>query len=225
MTEDAIKRLEGLWEEAQVLGFDLSWLAPSVKFGLISRSRLELQREGVLGLEYEKRHLEEKRVIMRCQLSTLTMLPSQNEQSRAAFDKQIQHTKANVKATEEAFLYRLHVEVKSIVSEDDLVDFRGLAMLPRCHTALLEKVAVCSGSRTPRWCKSACEMLAELLFFLHSTRMREMTEDACKRLKVPWEEAQSLGFDLSWLAPGVKFGLNSRSHLEQQRKSVLALVN
>lgn len=121
--------------------------------------------------------------------------------------------------------FRLHVEIKSIISEDDLVHFRGLAMLPRCHTALLEKVAVCSGSRTPRWCKSACEMLGELLFFLHSTRMREMTEDACKRLKVPWEEAQSLGFDLSWLAPGVKFGLNSRSHLEQQRKSVLALVN
>lgn len=98
-----------------------------------------------------------------------------HEQSRAALDKQIQHTKATVKATEEAFLYRLHVEAKSIISEDDLVHFRGLAMLPRCGTALLEKVAVWSGSRTPRWCKSACEMLAELLFFLHSTRMKEMT--------------------------------------------------
>lgn len=85
------------------MGFDLSWLAPSVKFGLISRSHLELQREGVLGLENEKRRLDEKKDIMRCQFSTLTMLLCRNEQSRAAFDKQIQHTKANVKATEEAF--------------------------------------------------------------------------------------------------------------------------
>ena len=123
-------------------------------------------------------------------------------------------------------------QIKSNIPDVDLVDFRGLTMLPKCRAALLEKVcanhpdlAICSSSRTTRWCQFAYGTLGELLFFLHSTRMREMTEDACKRLEGLWEEAQVLGFDSSWLAPSVKFGLISRSPLELQREGVLGLEN
>ncbi|XP_024021312.1 uncharacterized protein LOC112091554 [Morus notabilis] len=125
-----------------------------------------------------------------------------------------------------------HVQVKSETSNDDLVDFRGLAMLPRCHAALLEEacldhpdLAICSGSRTSRWRHFAYETLGELLFFLHSTRRREMTEEMCKRLKGLWKEAQLLGFDLSWLSTTVTFGLSASSHLEWQREGVLTLEN
>lgn len=56
MTEEACKRLKRLWQDAQGLGFDLSWLNPSVKSG----SCLELM-ELVSTLENRKKHLEENR--------------------------------------------------------------------------------------------------------------------------------------------------------------------
>lgn len=98
-----------------------------------------------------------------------------------------------------------HVEPEP--SDDDLVDFRGLAILPRCYGSLLERacishpdLAICP-KRSLRWREFAYETLGELLFFLTSTRRREMIHKAREHLQTLWEEAQGLGFDLSWLTP------------------------
>lgn len=92
-------------------------------------------------------------------------------------------------------------------SDDDLVDFRGLAILPRCYSSLLERacighpdLALCT-KRSLRWREFAYETLGELLFFLTSTRRKEMVNKAYEHLQILWEEAQGLGFDLSWLTP------------------------
>nr|XP_011457764.1 PREDICTED: uncharacterized protein LOC105349558 [Fragaria vesca subsp. vesca] len=92
-------------------------------------------------------------------------------------------------------------------SDDDLVDFRGLAILRRCYGSLLERacighpdLALCT-KRSLRWREFAYETLGELLFFLTSTRRKEMVNKACEHLQILWEEAQGLGFDLSWLTP------------------------
>ncbi|PON43651.1 hypothetical protein TorRG33x02_333320 [Trema orientale] len=113
-----------------------------------------------------------------------------------------------------------HFKVESETSEEDLVKFWDLAMIPRCHASLLERacfdhpdLAICS-DRTSRWRQFAYETLGDLLYFLSSTRRGEMTEEACKHLNRLWKDAQGLGFDLSWLTCSVMSGLNSGYCLE-----------
>ncbi|PON76905.1 hypothetical protein PanWU01x14_032250 [Parasponia andersonii] len=113
-----------------------------------------------------------------------------------------------------------HFKVESQTSDEDLVKFRDLAMIPRCHASLLERacfdhpdLAICS-DRTFRWRQFAYETLEDLLYFLSSTRRGEMTEEACKHLNRLWKDAQGLGFDLSWLTCSVMSGLNSAYCLE-----------
>ncbi|KAJ1380615.1 hypothetical protein SESBI_45894 [Sesbania bispinosa] len=57
MNEEACEWLQLLWDEVQVFGFDLSWLAPHVEFALNMRGYMEKMSK-VNKLEEEKRCLE-----------------------------------------------------------------------------------------------------------------------------------------------------------------------
>ncbi|KAJ1407718.1 hypothetical protein SESBI_24194 [Sesbania bispinosa] len=57
MKEEACEWLQLLWDEVQVFGFDLSWLAPHVEFALNMRGYMEKMSK-VNKLEEEKRCLE-----------------------------------------------------------------------------------------------------------------------------------------------------------------------
>ncbi|KAK7329521.1 hypothetical protein VNO77_23691 [Canavalia gladiata] len=57
MNEEACECLQLLWDEAQVFGFDLSWLAPQVEFALSMKGYVE-KKSIVNKLEEEKRSLE-----------------------------------------------------------------------------------------------------------------------------------------------------------------------
>lgn len=112
------------------------------------------------------------------------------------------------------------VHIKLEPSKADLIDFRGLAMLPRRYVSLLEKACICHpdlaicSKKSLRWREFAYKTLGELLFFLTSTKRIEMTRKAYEQLEVLWEDAKCLGFDLSWLAPIVQSALASNSIVE-----------
>ncbi|KAL6218665.1 hypothetical protein ACLB2K_011875 [Fragaria x ananassa] len=114
-----------------------------------------------------------------------------------------------------------NVSLISEPSDADLVDFRGLAVLPRPYVSLLEKACICHpnlaicSKKSLRWREFAYKILGELLFFLTSTRRIEMTHKAYKQLEELWEDAKCLGFDLSWLAPIIDSELDSCSNLER----------
>lgn len=102
--------------------------------------------------------------------------------------------------------HAVHVKPEPFYDQE-LVDFRGLA---RCHASLLERaclphpdLAACP-NRSAWWREFAYRPLGEMLFFLTSMRRREMTHKGMENLQILWEEAQGLGFDLSWLAPVMK---------------------
>lgn len=96
--------------------------------------------------------------------------------------------------------------------DDDLVNFLGLAMVPKCYASLLEKacilhpeLVICPEGSTPNWLDFAYGKLGALLFLLTSTRsqQREATFETCDQLRRLWEETKNLGFELSWLAPSL----------------------
>lgn len=124
------------------------------------------------------------------------------------------------------------IDIKSELSDNDLVDFQGLAMVPRRHASLLERACVrhphlaMYSKRSLRWREFSYKTLGELLFFLTSTKRKEMTHKAWAHLQTLWEDTKGLGFDLSWLAPVMESDLSSSSEteniclLEAQKKVV-----
>ncbi|KAH7517890.1 hypothetical protein FEM48_Zijuj09G0112100 [Ziziphus jujuba var. spinosa] len=81
--------IQNLWEEAKVLGFDLSWLAPSI--------------DNVC-LVGQKKHLEQDRETMHSQMSTLTMQLCEAKRVAANLEIQLQMVKGQMKYIEEEFL-------------------------------------------------------------------------------------------------------------------------
>ncbi|KAK9942318.1 hypothetical protein M0R45_007990 [Rubus argutus] len=114
--------------------------------------------------------------------------------------------------------HKFHIKLEPFNA--DLIDFRGLAMLPKRYVSLLEKACICHpdlaicSKKSLRWREFAYKTLGELLFFLTSTKRREMTRKAYEQLEVLWEDAKCLGFDLSWLAPIMESALDSSSIVE-----------
>lgn len=112
--------------------------------------------------------------------------------------------------------------------DSDLVNFRGLAIVPKCYASLLEKacilhpeLAICPEGVTPNWLDFAYGKLGEFLFSLTSTRQQKeaTTFEDCDQLRKLWGETKELGFELSWLAPSldsVCFGV-LKKHLEENQ--------
>ncbi|KAB2603037.1 hypothetical protein D8674_004042 [Pyrus ussuriensis x Pyrus communis] len=98
--------------------------------------------------------------------------------------------------------HAVHVKPEPF-DDHELVDFRGLAMVLRCHASLLERaclpypdLAACL-NRSTQWREFAYRTLGDMLFFFTSMRRKEMTHKGMENLQILWEEAQGLGFDLS----------------------------
>ncbi|XP_048442327.1 MATH domain and coiled-coil domain-containing protein At3g58370-like isoform X1 [Pyrus x bretschneideri] len=99
----------------------------------------------------------------------------------------------------------------------DLMDFRGLGRIERAFVPWLEEVCSsnpslidCMLKRTPMFVECAFTALGRVLHFLKTTKVKDMTRDACDRLQLFWEELEAFRFDLAWLEPHVHtaFGMN-----------------
>lgn len=77
MNEEACEWLQMLWNEVQVFGFDLSWLAPQVEFALKLKGYLEKMNK----LEEEKKRLE-----VRIQELSMELFERKNEMKSSKGD-------------------------------------------------------------------------------------------------------------------------------------------
>ncbi|KAL6289008.1 hypothetical protein ACE6H2_006518 [Prunus campanulata] len=54
---------------------------------------------------------------------------------------------------------------------------------------------------------SAFNALGRVLYFLKTTKVKDMTQESCERLQLFWEELETFRFDLGWLEPRVQYAL------------------
>ncbi|XP_021824029.1 MATH domain and coiled-coil domain-containing protein At3g58270-like [Prunus avium] len=122
----------------------------------------------------------------------------------------------------------------SIVKEHDkvpftpvgkLVDFRGLGKIEKVFVPLLEEVCSwhpslveCQKKRSRTFIEWAFTALGRVLHFLKTTKVKDMTEDACEHLQILWEELETFKFDLAWLEPSVQTALNLKKLVERAGK-------
>ncbi|KAJ7971379.1 Ubiquitin carboxyl-terminal hydrolase family protein [Quillaja saponaria] len=105
----------------------------------------------------------------------------------------------------------------------DLIDFRGLCKVERALVPLLEEVCswypsliACQQKRSPKFIGWAFTALGRVLYFLKTTKIKDMKEvEVCKNLQVLWEELETFKFDLTWLEPHVRSALDTRAYLEK----------
>ncbi|VVA38114.1 PREDICTED: MATH domain, partial [Prunus dulcis] len=95
-----------------------------------------------------------------------------------------------------------------------LIDFRGLGRVEKTLVPFLEEVCSsypslleCHKKRSRMFIQCAFTALGRLLRFLKTTKAKDMTHDACKRLQLLWEELETFKFDLAWLEPHVQLVL------------------
>ncbi|KAI5342691.1 hypothetical protein L3X38_010567 [Prunus dulcis] len=95
-----------------------------------------------------------------------------------------------------------------------LIDFRGLGRVEKTLVPFLEEVCSsypslleCHKKRSRMFIQCAFTALGRLLRFLKTTKAKDMTHDACKRLQLLWEELETFKFDLAWLEPPVQLVL------------------
>ncbi|KAH0981916.1 hypothetical protein GBA52_009093 [Prunus armeniaca] len=93
----------------------------------------------------------------------------------------------------------------------ELIDFRGLGRVEKTFVPFLEEVCSsypslleCHKKRSRTFIQCAFTALGRLLRFLKTTKAKDMTRDACKRLQLLWEELETFKFDLVWLEPHVQ---------------------
>lgn len=120
----------------------------------------------------------------------------------------------------------------------DLIDYNSLKPEEVGYIILLEDV--CSRypsliesqkKRSPKFIHWAFIALGQVLYFLETTKAKNMDESACKYLEGLWEEVQLFGFDLTWLETHVQYALGMKDYLERAEKvrklkeEVIALEN
>ncbi|XP_048428568.1 MATH domain and coiled-coil domain-containing protein At3g58270-like [Pyrus x bretschneideri] len=147
------------------------------------------------------------------------------------------HTEPPVASPTDPSLARALGEVPNTVTEE-LVDFRGLGRIEKVFVPLLEGVCnshpeliVCMHKRSQKYSECAFTALGRLLHFLKTTKVKDMTLDACNRLELLWEELESFKFDLAWLKPHVESAfdmtrfVHKAGRLKRLRDDVEALAN
>ncbi|KAI5342766.1 hypothetical protein L3X38_010642 [Prunus dulcis] len=107
----------------------------------------------------------------------------------------------------------------------ELMEFMGLGKIEKAFVPLLEEVCSlhpslieCLHKRNRKVSECAFTALGELLHFLKTTRVKDMTEDACVRLQSLWEDVEMFRFDLAWLEPHVHSALDKKKFLERARR-------
>ncbi|BBG96708.1 ubiquitin-specific protease 12 [Prunus dulcis] len=117
----------------------------------------------------------------------------------------------------------------------ELIDFRGLGRVEKTFVPFLEEVCSsypslleCHKKRSRPFIQCAYTALGRLLRFLKTTKAKDMTRDACKRLQLLWEELETFKFDLAWLEPHVQLVLVMKKRagrVDRLREDVEILEN
>ncbi|KAK7268194.1 hypothetical protein RIF29_20885 [Crotalaria pallida] len=119
----------------------------------------------------------------------------------------------------------------------DLIDFESLKPEEEALVPLLEEVCIWHPSLIRSQRKStrlfrlwAFISLGQILYFLRTKKVKDISEDDCKNLEELWKElVRSSGFDLAWLEPyvqtalGVKAYMETAQELKKQMDNVVAL--
>ncbi|KAL6129552.1 hypothetical protein ACLB2K_072902 [Fragaria x ananassa] len=110
----------------------------------------------------------------------------------------------------------------------ELINFRGLGKIDKAFVPLLEEACLwhpslisCQRKRSRMFSEWAFTALGRLLYFLNTTRVKDMMEDSCEHdpcehLQVLWEEVEAFRFDLSWLEPFVQSALGMKKFEERE---------
>lgn len=104
----------------------------------------------------------------------------------------------------------------------DLLDLESLGTEAAAYVPLLEEACIWHPSlirsqrkKTRLFRLWAFISLGQVLYFLKTSKVKDMNEDACNYLLGLWEELKSSGFDLAWLEPYVQSALGLKAHLER----------
>jgi len=108
----------------------------------------------------------------------------------------------------------------------ELIDLERLAAEEEAFIPLLEEVCIwhpnliqCQKERTPRFRQWAFTSLGQVLHFLKTKRVKDMSEDDIKQLHDLWKElVKSSGFDLAWLEPYVQSALGLKDYMERAKQ-------
>ncbi|CAI8615001.1 unnamed protein product [Vicia faba] len=57
--------------------------------------------------------------------------------------------------------------------------------------------------------------MGKVIYFLNTIKVKDLNEQACKKLQVLWDELDKTKFDLTWLEPQVQSALRIRSYVEK----------
>ncbi|KAM1027155.1 hypothetical protein ACFX2A_040958 [Malus domestica] len=107
----------------------------------------------------------------------------------------------------------------------ELMEFRGLGQIEKAFIPLLEEVCSlhpslieCLHKRNRMVVECALTALGGVLHFLKTTKVKDMTEDACARIQSLWEDVHMFKFDLAWLEPHVQSALDMEKLMERSRR-------
>lgn len=107
----------------------------------------------------------------------------------------------------------------------ELTDFRGLGLIEKAFVPLLEEVCLWHPSliesqhnKTRMFTECAFTALGRLLHFLQTTKVKDMTQDACGQLRLYWEELETFKFGLAWLEPQVQSAFDKKKFVERARR-------
>ncbi|KAM5574873.1 ubiquitin C-terminal hydrolase 12-like [Rosa sericea] len=118
-------------------------------------------------------------------------------------------------------LVKEHGEVPTIPT-GELINFRGLGLIEKAFVPLLEEVCSWHPSliesqhnKSRMFTECAFTALGRLLHFLQTTKVKDMTEDACGQLRLFWEELETFKFGLAWLEPQVHSAYDKKKFVER----------
>lgn len=117
-------------------------------------------------------------------------------------------------------------EEKEIQGLKELIDMENLKAEEKLFIPLLEEICTWRPSliqsqmeKTRLFRQWAFTTLGQVLYFLKTKKVKDITEDDCNNLKSLWEElVKSSGFDLTWLEPYVQSALGVKPYKERAKK-------
>lgn len=122
------------------------------------------------------------------------------------------------------FLVKELGEVPTIPT-GELINFRGLGKIEKAFVPLLEEVCTWYPSliesqdkKSQMFTECAFTALGRVLHFLHTMKVKDMTEDACAQLRLFWEELETFKFGLAWLEPQVQSAFEKKKFVERARR-------
>lgn len=108
----------------------------------------------------------------------------------------------------------------------ELINLNSLGQEEALFVPLLEEVCTwhpnlikCQRKRSPRFRQWAFTSLGQVLHFLKTKKVKDMSEDDIKYLHGLWKElVKSSGFELAWLEPYVESALGLKDYMERAKQ-------